>query len=414
MTIAYLANSFPEPVEPYVWEEIRELRKHGARVIPCSMRRPQNRSLATDEFALETLYVLPMLLKTCLGALWLCIAKFWSLTDLLWRVINGSEPFSRQLRCLAHTWLGACLAARLRGKDVRHIHVHHGYFAAWAGMVAARLLNTGFSITLHGSDLLLRADYLDAKLANCRFCITVSDFNRQYILDRYPSVDPGKVIVQRLGIDPRVWREERTPNAEPFTILSVGRLHAVKNHAFLLLACRALKSLEANFHCLIAGEGEERQRLHELIISLGLENEVTLLGHVAREQLPQLYAKAAVVVLTSRSEGLPVTLMEAMATGCIVIAPEMTGIPELIFEGKTGFLYQSNSMEQFLTKLQMVLYGRRFMETIRQAARQHIERHFNGPVNLAVFADRFLQLAEIPKRVGARTEANENPVLQQI
>lgn len=416
MTIAYLTNSFPEPLEPYVWEEIRQLREHGLKVLPCSMRRPRRASNTPAEFTLDTLYPLPLKLTTCLWAVCLLVLRFFTLADFFWRVLAGKEPLSRRVRTLMHTFLGIYFAVLLRGNGIRHIHVHHGYFAAWSGMVAARLLHAGFSMTLHGSDLLLRADYLDTKLENCKFCITVSDFNRQYILNRYPSVDASKVIVQRLGIDPAVWQ---TPPGETdpgrLSILSVGRLHPVKNHAFLLLACRALKALGGNFRCVIAGEGDERARLEELIACLDLKEEVTLAGHVPREHLPELYAQADVVVLTSRSEGIPVTLMEAMAMERIVIAPEITGIPELVREGKTGFLYRPESMEQLLIKLQLVAHGRPFMDPIRSAARKHIEQHFNGPANLANFANRFLQLVNgLEERNVRRGVANENPVLQQV
>ena len=66
---------------------------------------------------------------------------------------------------------------------------------------AARPLGIGYSLTLHGSDLLLNASYLDMKLADCRFCVTVSDYNRRYILAHYPAVSQGKVMVSRLGIE---------------------------------------------------------------------------------------------------------------------------------------------------------------------------------------------------------------------
>ena len=116
-------------------------------------------------------------------------------------------------------------------------------------------------MTLHGSDLLVRSDYLDIKLKHCKFCVTISEFNRSYILKNYPEIDPRKIIVHRLGIDTAVWRPTNpsTPHCEA-VILSVGRLHRVKNHEFLILACRGLKSSGVKFRCLIAGEGEERPK----------------------------------------------------------------------------------------------------------------------------------------------------------
>lgn len=115
-----------------------------------------------------------------------------------------------------------------------------------------------------------------------------------------------------------------------------------------MLVCRVLKTRGVQFRCIIAGEGKEREKLAQRICELGLEAEVVLRGHVPREQLRELYAEADVVVLTSHSEGIPVTLMEAMALERVVLAPEITGIPELVTHGQTGFLYQPNSMEDFL------------------------------------------------------------------
>ena len=70
--------------------------------------------------------------------------------------------------------------------------MHHGYFGSWIGMVAARLLGVSFSLTLHGSDLLLDGAYLDTKLENCRFCVTISEYNRRYILEHFPRIDPQR------------------------------------------------------------------------------------------------------------------------------------------------------------------------------------------------------------------------------
>ena len=420
MSIAYLANRFPEPLESYVGEEIHILRKQGCEVLPCSVRRPDPLSKLSARPAMDTRYVFPLNSWLSLRASWMCIWKFGLIADLVWRAVRGPEPISRRFRTLVHTWLGAYLAALLKKESIRHLHVHHGYFSSWVGMVAARLLGAGFSMTLHGSDLLLRADYMDAKLKNCRFCLTVSEFNRRYIVEHYPQIDPQKILVQRLGVDMALWRPQNRSHVTgpfPFSILTVGRLHPAKNHGFLLLACAALKAQGAPFRCVIAGEGEEREKLEQLIAALHLEQEVLLRGHVLREDLPELYARADVVVLTSRSEGIPVTLMEAMAMGRVVLGPNITGIPELVTNGKTGFLYTPNSMEDFLVKLQLIRAAGPSLETMRQAARRHVDLYFNSRVNLAGFAECFLKHAggfdqsalELPRK-----ETHENSVLQQV
>src|SRR5205085_2801119 len=133
-----------------------------------------------------------------------------------------------------------------------------------------------FSLTLHGSDLLLNGSYLDAKLEHSTACFTISEFNRRHILNQYPNIDPRKVIVQRLGVETIPPSRTATPDHQTseLRLLSVGRLHPVKNHAFLIRACSQLKQRHISFHCRIAGEGPERNRLKNLIATLNLTQEV--------------------------------------------------------------------------------------------------------------------------------------------
>lgn len=412
MNIAYLANSFPEPVEPYVWEEIEELRKRCIPVVPCSIRRANRPSQACPISTSEVEYVFPLRLWTVLHATWLLVRHFFPLRSSIRRVMRGPEKLPRRLRTLVHTWLGACLAARLARKDIKHIHVHHGYFASWVGMIAARILHAGFSVTLHGSDLLERADYLDVKLAACDFCCTISEFNRQYILEHYP-LSAGKVLLRRLGVDVSQWWPAAGAAAhEEFSILSVGRLHAVKNHQFLILTCHNLKAQRVNFRCVIAGEGPVRKSLQEMIARMGLQQEVILLGHVSRELLPTLYAAADAVVLTSNSEGVPVALMEAMATERLVVAPRITGIPELVTDGVSGLLYSPGSISDFLAKLEVARTRGASTARMRSAARQQIASEFNGPENLERFAADFI--SRVDAGAASRRNIQESTLLKEL
>lgn len=423
LTVAYLANEFPSAVEPYVGEEIEELRRRGVEVITTSVRQPRSPSRRKE----VDIVLLPVRLASAIQALLLCIHRWKQIAALVGRVaFHGRESFSQRAKALAHTFLGACYAAKLAQSGVEHIHAHHGYFGSWIAMTAARLLGVGFSLTLHGSDVLLNGTYLDVKLANCAFCLTVSDYNRRYILDRYPEVDARKVIVARLGVElpENLCSQPTRPNSEPFVMLSVGRLHEVKDHAFLVRACARLRDLDLRFECYIAGEGVERRHLEDLIQEYELESCVTLLGHVPRAQMSSLYDRADAVVLTSRSEGIPL-LMEAMARGRVVLAPAITGIPELVIPGKTGFMYEPASMDAFVDRVQFIYslmrsrgtsdqaYVRaraRFLHWIRYGARVQVRHNFKKKKNLESFADLFLD------RVAPRIEnlPDENLILQQI
>jgi glycosyltransferase involved in cell wall biosynthesis len=99
----------------------------------------------------------------------------------------------------------------------------------------------------------------------------------------------------------------------------------------------------------------------------------------------------------------------------LVIAPRISGIPEIVIDGENGFLYDADSMDDFLGKLRIIMRCAPLMDNVRRAARRQIVSNFNANLNLADFALRFLQRLEIP-RPQDLTEADphENPVLQQI
>ena len=277
-----------------------------------------------------------------------------ALATILSRVLcKGPNLPARRVRALLHTAPGRLLRAEGQGRGVEHIHVHHGYFASWIAMVAARLLGIRLQLDaawLRSSSARRLPGYQAEALS---FCVTVSEFNRRFVLEHYPAVEPAKSWCGAW-----VWtcRHSSAAPARPdpelprLTMLAVGRLHPVKDHAFLFSACHELKSYGTDFLCLIAGEGPERPWLEHLIRNLGLEAQVKLLGHLSRQQLDACYGLCDLVVLTSRSEGIPLVLMEAMAHGKTVLAPAITGIPELVKDGETGFLYRAGSLEDFVSQ----------------------------------------------------------------
>jgi glycosyltransferase involved in cell wall biosynthesis len=414
--VAYLANQFPSRVEPYVAQEIEELRKCGVTVIPCSARHVST-ALNSDlsRLADETLYLQTLKFGLLIYAAFLCLAKFPLLKDFFRRALfQGHESLGRRLRAVFHTWLGVYFALLIEGSGVQHIHVHHGYFSSWIAMVAARVLKVDFSMTLHGSDLLIHAAYLDIKLESCKLCLTISEFNRQYILKHHSTLSPDKVVVRRMGIAPGTISDScsQRPENQPLVMLSVGRLHPVKDHAFLLRACELLKNRGVPFACVIAGDGPERTSIETLIGELKLEGHVGLAGHLSTQQLDTWYASTDLVVLTSRSEGIPLVLMEAMARGKPVLAPAITGIPELVIDGQNGFLYSPGSLEDFVAHVQLINESLAALGDLRCAARQQVLQHFNREKNLAAFCQLFLKRI-CPSFVNSSLEHSyENPLLQ--
>jgi len=396
-------------------DEVAELRRCGIQVVCCSGKRvaPNGLTLAQRAFWKETRYSQPLSDEQLMHAARRLFADRPNLWQLMRPLLvgSGASP-ARRIRTLGHTLMGAALADDLEPLNVSHIHAHHGYFASWMALVAARLLAIGFSFTLHGSDLLRRADLLTAKLQACRFCITVSEFNRRYILGHYPSIPPEKILVQRLGVDRVLWwpapAPAIAPGGRPFCLLAVGRLQPVKDYGFLIQACAALHSAGFDFLCWIAGEGPERAALERQISRHGLSAHVQLVGHVPRANLAAYYRHADLVVSTSKSEGIPVALMEAMSQAKLVLAPAITGIPELVEDRRSGFLYAPGSLSHFVNTVHWIYANYASLADIQRAAAAKVAASFNRQRNLRAFADQFL--AHIPRFGGDYA----HPLLQQV
>jgi glycosyltransferase involved in cell wall biosynthesis len=182
----------------------------------------------------------------------------------------------------------------------------------------------------------------------------------------------------------------------------------VKDYHFLIQACTALRDQGLDFICWIVGEGPERPALERQIAALGLQGHVYLIGHVPRTDLPGYYRYVDLVVMTSKSEGIPVVLMEAMAHEKLVLAPAITGIPELVEHQRTGFLYQPGSLPDFVSAVSWIHANKTSLAGIQNAAAASIAASYNRQRNLRAFAEQFL--ARIPRS----ENHHAHPVLQQI
>jgi glycosyltransferase involved in cell wall biosynthesis len=170
-----------------------------------------------------------------------------------------------------------------------------------------------------------------------------------------------------------------------------------------------LRARGVALECWIVGDGPERRALSFLISELHLEDAVRLVGAVPREEAGRFCEMADLVVLTSQSEGIPLVLMEAMARSRVVLAPAITGIPELVIDGKTGFLYQPGDLEGFVWKIDQIGRSLHTLGYLRREAREHVRRHFERQRNLESFSTVFLE--RIARKA---TVEHEDPVLQQI
>jgi glycosyltransferase involved in cell wall biosynthesis len=240
------------------------------------------------------------------------------------------------------------LAKELEGSQVKLVHTHFAWLSAAAAMVISRLLDLPFTVTTHAFDIYsVRNDLLRLTSTAADHVITISEFNKQAILQKCPKVKEGRIDVIHCGIDldefqPSVKRHD--PTSGVLRILSVGSLLEKKGHEYLVQACGQLKAQGIDFHCTIVGEGGLRRKLESLVKDLGLEDVIMLAG--SRKQAwvrdalenSHLFVLACAVACDGDRDGIPVALMEALAMEIPVISTSVSGIPELVHHGETGLL----------------------------------------------------------------------------
>lgn len=284
------------------------------------------------------------------------------------------------------------LAAQLRDDGVDHLHSHFISTPADVAQPAAALLGMPFSISAHAKDIYLSEPAaLRRKMQAARFTVTCTEANRHAL----EAIAPGAVLHRMYhGVDHRLFHPGRRvlATAEPL-IVSVGRLRAKKGLDVLIDACALLRDRGVAFRCEIVGYGDEQAALAMQIERLALGGRVQLVGKLAREQVIERYATAAVYVQPSRiaadgdRDGIPNVLLEAMAMGVPVVATRVSGIPELVNDGLNGLLVEADQPEALADAITRLLDRPALCRDLACRGRDTVTRHFDNDHNLRLLCE---------------------------
>lgn len=348
--VAYVVSRFPRLTETFVVDEVAAVARAGARATVHPLHRERAAVVQPDAVALA-----PLVRHRRLGSARV-LASFGSTSTLHpGRVANAASTLVRETWGCRRLLVGGVasfpfavdLARRLRTERVDHVHCHFATHPAAVGWVVNQLSGIPFSFTAHGSDLHRDRHMLAAKVEAAAFVVAISEHNRDVIVDTCGPAAADKVEVVHCGIDVRRFavREPRTRAAgDPLHICCIGTLHEVKGQAVLVEACRRLVASGVDLRTTLVGDGPDRGALEAQVAAAGLTGQVTVTGQVTRAQVRAVLADADVVATPSvpsvdgRREGIPVVILEAMASGVPVVASRLSGIPEVVHHGRTGLL----------------------------------------------------------------------------
>lgn len=267
------------------------------------------------------------------------------------------------------SWLYAGLAVGL-GAGVRHIHTEHS-----------------------GVDPSKRRFFLERRLAfQTEEIIAVSNGVKRYMVD-HVGIPAGLVRMVYNGVDTARFtfdsharsriRSELSMSESAVVMGVVARLAPVKDHAFLLEAMQVLKEANSSAYLMIVGDGDLRSELEREVAALHLSDRTLFLGE--RQDIPDVMSAMDIYVLPSKSEGMNLTLLEAMSIGLPVVARNVGGNSEIVCNEETGYLVSARDSKELAYALLRLAGNSRERERMGKAGKRRAHSLFNQTATIETY-----------------------------
>jgi colanic acid/amylovoran biosynthesis glycosyltransferase len=283
-------------------------------------------------------------------------------------------------RSLATVPIAAAIARRVRESGAEHVHAHYATFPALAAWACRRLAGLPYSMTVHAHDIFVTQAMLAEKVRDAAFVDAISSYNRDFLRPYGGDAEtPVHVIHCGIELDRYPYRPRNAPKEGPISALCVASLQEHKGHRVLLEAVAAPDGAASRFHLTLIGDGPERSHLEEQARELGIDERVAFEGAQSEDEVRKrldetdLFVLPSLVARDGQMEGLPVALMESLACGIPTVASRISGIPEIIRDGKTGYLAVAGDVASLRTAISNACSGK----LDAAAARRLIEDEFD-------------------------------------
>jgi len=208
----------------------------------------------------------------------------------------------------------------------------------------------------------------------------------------YNGVDMTRFLIlreERLSV-----RNSLGINSHEILILAMGNLTEVKGYSYLFKAIHQLRQKGIDVNCIVAGEGELKEKLEDQISCLSLKGHARLLGY--RDDIPLLLAASDIYCMPSLSEGLPYGLLEAIASGTPVIASNVGGIPEVIKNGHEGLLVPPKNVQKLTEAIEMLVKDENLRRRMGQAGKEVAQKRFSLERMLDLTRGFFMRELHVP------------------
>jgi glycosyltransferase involved in cell wall biosynthesis len=354
MSVAYLVAAFPKVSETFILGEVRELGRQGVDVTVFSLRPPKGggpRHPGTDEVRTVQL---PSGARGALAALHAVAATLAAHPARGARALSAAFGEPRGLVRFAQ----ACWVSSRLPQDCTRLHAHFAHGPATAARLLSMLTGVPYSFTAHARDIFELASprTLRRNVSRAAAVVAVSEHGRAHLASVVGADAARRIEVVRNGVDLDRFAPRAAEPPFPPVILAVARMVPKKGLDTLVDACALL---DGPVRCRVVGDGPLRATLTARARRLGVD--LDLAGSMDADGVVAAYGAAHVVALPCRrdrkgdQDGLPVSLVEAMAVGVPVVTTATAGIPELVEDGVSGVLVAPDDPAALAAALARVL-----------------------------------------------------------
>jgi glycosyltransferase involved in cell wall biosynthesis len=402
--LGMVLKGFPRISETFISNEILLLERLGIPIRIFSMRLPREpfchpsvRAIGAPVFYLPTDLgrdFSRLLLGTALAAIH--DPKRFRATL---RTAEQRREASGNLGTIKHLLQAAFLGGYLLRQcpEVAHFHAHFAHSPSSVALFASQLTGRGFSFTAHAKDIYTsRPSQLAAKMAQARFVVTCTEYNRAY-LRRVAPQNSTPIHCLYHGIDLALFQGQPQPGParQPYHLLTVARLTAKKGIPTILQALKILKDQGLDFTYSLIGDGDDRDAILNAIFELGLADRCRWHGTLPHDRVVEAFAQADLFVLgcqvtdSGDRDGIPNVLVESLAMGVPAVATRVSALPELLIPGETGLLVEPEQPEQMAVAIEQALTDQDLRSRLQQQGRLRVARHFDNQQLVARLADLF-------------------------
>ena len=350
-TLGYILKGYPRISETFISNEILLLEKLGftLRLFPMRQPRESFSHASVKEIEAQVDYLptelLPEFNRLLLPNIFLAAKRPKQFKNTLKTAAQGLSR-GKELATLKHLLQAGYLTNNHLEKDknIAQLHGHFAHSPTSVTMFASLLSGIPFSFTAHAKDIYTSdKEKIRKKITHAQFVVTCTKHNKEY-LQAIAGDSPTPIYCIYHGIDLNLFQqaEIRAETHNPFKILTVARITEKKGLPTIYKALAALKQKGIRFQHTLIGDGDDREKILHMISSLGLENHCKWIGTQTHDEVlthfktSDLFVLGCEIAKNGDRDGIPNVLVESLAMGVPALSTNVSAIPEILLNGKTG------------------------------------------------------------------------------